>query len=69
MRCGRPFHRQAVVDIATLTGACMVALGPGIAGVMTPSEAMADIISGASKTAGALPDRSQHAACALEPLY
>jgi len=43
---------EAVVDIATLTGACMVALGPGIAGVMTPSEAMADIISGASKTAG-----------------
>eukprot|EP00873_Tetraselmis_striata_P033542 jgi/Tetstr1/453806/TSEL_040757.t1 len=41
---------RPVVDIATLTGACMVALGPGIAGVMTPSEAMADIISGASKT-------------------
>ena len=43
---------QAVVDIATLTGACMVALGPGIAGLMTPSEDMVSRVTAASKAAG-----------------
>lgn len=43
---------EAIVDIATLTGACMVALGPGIAGLMTPSDDMADRVASASKTAG-----------------
>ncbi|BDA51345.1 Leucine aminopeptidase 2, chloroplastic [Coccomyxa sp. Obi] len=43
---------QAVVDVATLTGACMVALGNQVAGVFTPSEAMAASLKDASKTAG-----------------
>ncbi|CAL8466303.1 g5839 [Coccomyxa elongata] len=43
---------QAVVDVATLTGACMVALGNQVAGVFTPSEAMAASLKEASKTAG-----------------
>ena len=29
------------VDIATLTGACMIALGGGVAGLFTPCDAMA----------------------------
>ncbi|EIE19999.1 hypothetical protein COCSUDRAFT_54513 [Coccomyxa subellipsoidea C-169] len=43
---------QSVVDVATLTGACMVALGNQVAGVFTPSEAMAASLKDASKTAG-----------------
>ncbi|KAI8475093.1 MAG: cytosol aminopeptidase family, catalytic domain-containing protein [Monoraphidium minutum] len=42
----------AMIDIATLTGACMVALGPEVAGLMTPSDDMAAAISQASKEAG-----------------
>ncbi|PNH02316.1 Leucine aminopeptidase 2, chloroplastic [Tetrabaena socialis] len=47
-KCGA----TAMVDIATLTGSCIVALGSDIAGVFTPSDAMAASISAASKTAG-----------------
>ncbi|KAK9806577.1 hypothetical protein WJX73_003958 [Symbiochloris irregularis] len=43
---------QAVVDIATLTGACMVGLGKEIAGLFTPSEAMAEGLKSAAQTSG-----------------
>ncbi|KAK9861069.1 hypothetical protein WJX84_005581 [Apatococcus fuscideae] len=41
-----------VVDIATLTGACMVALGQKVAGVFTPSETVATSLKSASQAAG-----------------
>ena len=37
------------VDIATLTGACMVALGDGIGGMFTPEDGLADELMAASK--------------------
>lgn len=43
---------ESIIDIATLTGACMVALGDGIAGVWSPADEMADSISAAAKQAG-----------------
>ena len=43
---------KAVVDIATLTGACMIGLGKEIAGVFTPSDAMADALKHASQVSG-----------------
>ena len=43
---------DAIVDLATLTGACMVALGPKIAGVMGNSDAWIDQIEGASESSG-----------------
>ena len=48
---------QAVVDIATLTGACVVALGGSVAGLFTPSEAIAASLKAASQAAGAHPAR------------
>lgn len=45
----KPDH---IVDVATLTGACMVALGQNTAGVMGNDEALSDTIIAASKTAG-----------------
>lgn len=42
----------AMVDIATLTGACMIALGSDIAGLFTPSDAAAESVSAAAKRAG-----------------
>lgn len=51
-KCGA----SAVVDVATLTGACIVALGPDVAGLFTPDEHMASSMAAASKTAG----KSQH---------
>ena len=44
---------QAVVDIATLTGACVVALGGAVAGLFTPNEAIAASLKAASQAAGA----------------
>ncbi|MEL4504201.1 leucyl aminopeptidase [Luteococcus sp. H138] len=41
-----------VVDVATLTGACMVALGNRIAGLMTSDDATADLVLDAAETAG-----------------
>lgn len=41
---------KVVIDFATLTGACLVALGPKIAGVMTNDEALWEDWSGAAKT-------------------
>jgi leucyl aminopeptidase len=42
---------QVMIDLATLTGACVVALGEKIAGVFTPDDKLADdIIGSGSKT-------------------
>ncbi|KAG1659191.1 hypothetical protein FOA52_005669 [Chlamydomonas sp. UWO 241] len=42
----------SVVDCATLTGACYVALGPDIGGLFSDSDEMADAVTKASKSAG-----------------
>ncbi|WIA31378.1 hypothetical protein OEZ86_002277 [Tetradesmus obliquus] len=42
----------AIVDIATLTGACIIALGGEVAGMFTPSDAMAAGLCAASNAAG-----------------
>ncbi|TYG60014.1 hypothetical protein ES288_D07G033400v1 [Gossypium darwinii] len=41
-----------IVDLATLTGACIVALGPSIAGVFTPSDDLAKEVFEASEVSG-----------------
>lgn len=41
-----------VVDIATLTGACMVALGTEVAGLLSPSKAISNDLVEASEAAG-----------------
>jgi leucyl aminopeptidase len=41
-----------LIDLATLTGACMVALGPNIVGLMTNDQAWADAVTTAAKTVG-----------------
>ena len=43
---------DAIIDVATLTGACMVALGPKIAGVMGSNEAWVDQVRAASDRTG-----------------
>ena len=43
---------DAIVDLATLTGACMVALGPSIAGLMGNDESLIDEIRAAAGRAG-----------------
>jgi leucyl aminopeptidase len=43
---------DAIVDLATLTGACMVALGPSIAGMMGNDEAFIDQVRAAADRAG-----------------
>lgn len=43
---------DAIVDLATLTGACMVALGPKIAGLMGNDDAWIEQIEAASATTG-----------------
>ncbi|KAK7291954.1 hypothetical protein RIF29_07526 [Crotalaria pallida] len=43
---------EKVVDLATLTGACVVALGPSIAGVFTPSDDLAKEVLEASELSG-----------------
>ncbi|XP_008794352.1 leucine aminopeptidase 2, chloroplastic-like [Phoenix dactylifera] len=43
---------EKVVDLATLTGACRVALGPSIAGFFTPSDDLAKEIVAASEITG-----------------
>ncbi len=43
------FKPAAVVDIATLTGACVVALGHHHAGLFSPSDALADRLGAAGK--------------------
>ncbi|KAI3524316.1 hypothetical protein L1887_02969 [Cichorium endivia] len=41
-----------IVDLATLTGACVVALGPSIAGIFTPSDELSKEVIAASEVAG-----------------
>ncbi len=43
---------DAIVDLATLTGACMVALGPSIAGLMGNDESFIDQVRAAADRAG-----------------
>lgn len=43
---------DAIVDLATLTGACIIALGDDIAGMWSPDDALAAQISQASELAG-----------------
>jgi leucyl aminopeptidase len=43
---------DAIVDLATLTGACLVALGEQIAGLMTNNEKLAKEIQSSAKKAG-----------------
>ncbi|KAI3513874.1 hypothetical protein L1887_12092 [Cichorium endivia] len=43
---------EKIVDLATLTGACIVALGPSIAGVFTASDELANEVVAASEVAG-----------------
>ena len=45
---------RAIVDLATLTGACMVALGNDISGVMTNDQEFCDSVIAASATSGEL---------------
>lgn len=47
-KCGA----SAIVDSATLTGACMISLGLEIGGLFTPSTKMADALTQASRAAG-----------------
>lgn len=42
----------AVVDIATLTGAMIIALGGDMGGLFTPNDSMAESLAAASKAAG-----------------
>ncbi len=41
-----------VVDVATLTGACMIALGPSIGGLFTPNDELAEELLAAAALAG-----------------
>lgn len=43
---------EKIVDLATLTGACVVALGPSIAGVFTPSDDLAKEVLAAAEVTG-----------------
>jgi len=43
---------DAIVDLATLTGACIIALGDNIAGLWSPDDAIASQITQASELAG-----------------
>ncbi|MBW4555528.1 MAG: leucyl aminopeptidase [Trichormus sp. ATA11-4-KO1] len=43
---------DAIVDLATLTGACVIALGDDIAGLYTPDNAVASQLEQAAETAG-----------------
>jgi leucyl aminopeptidase len=43
---------EAIVDLATLTGACVVALGEDIAGLFTPNDELASELEKASDSAG-----------------
>ncbi len=45
-------HPAAVIDLATLTGACMVALGQKIAGLFSNDEALSESVVRASRQAG-----------------
>ena len=46
------FKPQAVVDIATLTGACVIALGNHRSGLFSPSDSLADALLTAGRESG-----------------
>lgn len=46
------FKPRAVVDIATLTGACVIALGAHYSGLMSPHDELAEQLADAGKRAG-----------------
>ena len=48
----RTFEPAAMVDVATLTGACMVALGLTTAGLLGPDGPVADAVLAAARSAG-----------------
>ncbi|CAI8611369.1 unnamed protein product [Vicia faba] len=48
--CNQGVHK--IVDLATLTGACVVALGPSIAGVFSPSDELVKEVLEASELSG-----------------
>ncbi|KAL4654374.1 leucine aminopeptidase 1-like [Castanea sativa] len=43
---------EKIIDLATLTGACVVALGPSVAGIFTPSDDLAKEVIAASEASG-----------------
>lgn len=43
---------EKIIDLATLTGACVVALGPAVAGVFTPSDELAKEVLEATQVSG-----------------
>ncbi|MFN3200084.1 MAG: leucyl aminopeptidase [Bradymonadia bacterium] len=45
---------KSIIDLATLTGACLVALGPYYAGVFSDDEGLVDAVNAAAKTSGEL---------------
>ena len=52
-----------VVDIATLTGACMIGLGTHVAGLFSPSDAAAASVKSASQAAGPPPPPPPFSMC------
>ncbi|HEV2428818.1 MAG TPA: leucyl aminopeptidase, partial [Thermoplasmata archaeon] len=46
------FHPDVVIDLATLTGACVVALGDDTAGLISSDDALANALLGASARSG-----------------
>ena len=52
MTFGLRFRPDALLDFATLTGACMIALGPHIAGLMSNDDALAAAFLSAAEQAG-----------------
>jgi leucyl aminopeptidase len=48
----RKYKPQAIIDLATLTGACVVALGANITGLFTNNQPLADRVLQASKRCG-----------------
>jgi leucyl aminopeptidase len=45
-------HAAGIIDLATLTGACMVALGTDVAGLMTNDQAWCDTVRAAAEDCG-----------------
>ncbi len=49
---GLRLRPDALIDFATLTGACMIALGPHIAGLMSNNDALAAALLSAAEQSG-----------------
>jgi leucyl aminopeptidase len=48
----KKYKPELMIDIATLTGACVVALGEKIAGLFTPDDELADLLMQSSRSTG-----------------